>query len=313
MGGMLSSAEVADRAGRLLSGPAGRACVARLAGLGPPRVGLGEPADRLVPDEDLHIGPQAAPWRLLKAIAPVVEAFPDFDGDWRNTSPIAWRVAMPQLLEVAQTLARRQDLAWWWAPVDHTRQVFLRDEPAADRVLQVSWDQDESTWWVTGLYSLLPGTTHGPVGPLPSVEVVCREDAAPRHPHVEAHWPVPDGPVLEITTARDWTDLTARFPRVWAGTGRNSVWTQTMHCDGPWITPDWLTLAGRYSGVHVTLAAWLETAWRPIPVPGGYTVVAGWNPDTTLWLGGAPALHAEHDDARRAHHPWWTRLRRRAR
>jgi hypothetical protein len=37
-------------------------------------------------------------------------------------------------------------------------------------------------------------------------------------------------------------------------------------------------------GVHVTVGGWVTTAHRLLALPGGATLLAGWNPDETVWL-----------------------------
>jgi hypothetical protein len=53
---------------------------------------------------------------------------------------------------------------------------------------------------------------------------------------------------------------------------------------GPWYAPDWGRIAERFSGVHVSVAGLLASAYRPVGILDGRTVLAGWNPDETFWF-----------------------------
>jgi hypothetical protein len=77
---------------------------------------------------------------------------------------------------------------------------------------------------------------------------------------------------------------------------------------GPWLVPDWSRVAQEWDAVHLTVAGYLASATRCIPVPdaadatgtagttgttgtAGSTgrveaasVIGGWGPDVTYWL-----------------------------
>jgi hypothetical protein len=53
---------------------------------------------------------------------------------------------------------------------------------------------------------------------------------------------------------------------------------------GTWVIPDWVAVSQDWDGVHVSLGGYLEAAYRAANAGGGFTLLAGWNPDETLWL-----------------------------
>lgn len=60
---------------------------------------------------------------------------------------------------------------------------------------------------------------------------------------------------------------------------------------GAWFIPDYVAVASDYDAVHLTVAGYLTTAGRALPLDeltaGGTvarTMLAGWNPDETYWL-----------------------------
>ena len=59
---------------------------------------------------------------------------------------------------------------------------------------------------------------------------------------------------------------------------------------------------GDWDGVHLSVAGYLATAGRALPVGKARTLLAGWNPDETYWLtdvltpaGQAQAWHNDSD------------------
>ncbi|GAA2603852.1 hypothetical protein [Streptomyces axinellae] len=89
--------------------------------------------------------------------------------------------------------------------------------------------------------------------------------------------------VAEIRGPQDWQNLVARFPRDVTGT-HDGEWRTWADADGPWYLPDWEAVAAHYDGVHVTIGGFLAACGLSRPVLDGYTVLAGWVPDATLWL-----------------------------
>jgi hypothetical protein len=92
------------------------------------------------------------------------------------------------------------------------------------------------------------------------------------------------GRALEIRTPHDWTSLCRRFP-LEVTASRRHVWFNTTGRDGRWVIPDWERVAKEWDAVHLTVLGYLSGAGRALPVsPGTATVIAGWDPDSTLWL-----------------------------
>jgi len=53
---------------------------------------------------------------------------------------------------------------------------------------------------------------------------------------------------------------------------------------GTWLIPDFTAVAEDYDAVHLSIAGYLATAGRVLPVGDSCTVLAGWDPDQTYWL-----------------------------
>ncbi|MGO3151868.1 MAG: hypothetical protein ACTIJJ_04485 [Galactobacter sp.] len=113
--------------------------------------------------------------------------------------------------------------------------------------------------------------------------------------------------VLEILTAQDWAVLCATHPLpvtksyrgCWAdATGRDSLHPEDG-TDPGWVIPDLAAAAEEYDGIHLTLAAYLACSGTAIPVPpshghtNGAAVIAGWNPDETVWLSDRTVLDTQ--------------------
>jgi hypothetical protein len=48
--------------------------------------------------------------------------------------------------------------------------------------------------------------------------------------------------------------------------------------------PRWPAVARDWDGVHLSVAGYLATAGRALPVGAARTLLGGWNPDETYWL-----------------------------
>ncbi|MFR9803998.1 hypothetical protein ACL02T_17110 [Pseudonocardia sp. RS010] len=99
--------------------------------------------------------------------------------------------------------------------------------------------------------------------------------------------------MYEIDGPAAWVRLVGRYP-LEVSRSRRHDWYRTTGRVGRWFIPDWPAMAGDYDGVHLTVAAYLATAGRALPLDeadgsagdgaDGATVLAGWDPDATIWL-----------------------------
>jgi len=88
--------------------------------------------------------------------------------------------------------------------------------------------------------------------------------------------------VFEVDGPEAWQQLAAAYPRTATATCRHTwAWTGW---DGEWLLPRWPAVANDWDGIHLTVAGYLATAGRPLPVGTARTLLAGWNPDETYWL-----------------------------
>lgn len=96
-----------------------------------------------------------------------------------------------------------------------------------------------------------------------------------------------DSPIYEVNCAEAWARLCAEFP-LDVTASRRYDWYRVTGRDGAWALPDWQAVAREYAGVHLTVGAYLSSATTAIPVVVGgepaASVIAGWNPDWTIWL-----------------------------
>ncbi|WP_235830858.1 hypothetical protein [Arthrobacter cheniae] len=92
------------------------------------------------------------------------------------------------------------------------------------------------------------------------------------------------GRTYEVHTEDDWVSLCREYPLGVTASRRHDWFRCTGH-DGRWVIPDWEKVAERWDAVHLTVLAYLSSANRALQVDAGTsTVLAGWNPDTTIWL-----------------------------
>lgn len=97
-----------------------------------------------------------------------------------------------------------------------------------------------------------------------------------------------EGPssTLEIAAAEDWVQLCREHPLEVTASRRHD-WYRVTGRDCRWVIPDWEQVAQRWNAVHLTVSAYLTAATRALEVEDGIaSVIGGWDPGTTYWLGG---------------------------
>jgi hypothetical protein len=94
--------------------------------------------------------------------------------------------------------------------------------------------------------------------------------------------------VFEVDGAEDWRRLVERAP-LDVTVSRRSTWG-TATGSGPLLLPDWSALADEFDVVHLTVDGYLDAAGVFIPVLGGRTLIAGFDPDAALWLAPRPEV-----------------------
>ncbi|MGM1017196.1 MAG: hypothetical protein ACQEW8_06640 [Actinomycetota bacterium] len=107
------------------------------------------------------------------------------------------------------------------------------------------------------------------------------------------------GRILEIESADDWATLCREYPMEVTASRRHD-WFRVTGRDGGWLIPDWERVAQRWDAVHLTTLGYLSSATKQIDVDGEYTtVIAGWAPDSTIWL---TDVARERDEPRQQWH-----------
>ena len=190
-------------------------------------------------------------------------------------------------------MAGSAPVAWWWESLaGEQRWCGHADEspppgspPDGWAFATVALDEHD-LWWVEPVTGGIPRTTRAIPGSALPVSAPCRDDHARidgARAALGAADLARDARVLEVRGADDWARLVTSHPRRMQRAGAEwSTWTGWA---GTWRQPDWASVAGAWDGVHVTVGAYLEGAYRPLPVGAGMTILAGWNPDETVWLG----------------------------
>ncbi|HWU45235.1 MAG TPA: hypothetical protein VN133_00580 [Humibacter sp.] len=165
----------------------------------------------------------------------------------------------------------------WQVSQTDQEKVALRDRPS-DPTASYS-----GTWWSTPDFGLTATTrslgTLGPAG-LWLVEDGLRWQSATA---TRVQVP-PEARVYEIDGPRALAELCRRHPLDVTASRRHD-WYRTTGRVGRWVIPDWSRIARDVDAVHLTVAGYLSTAGRAVPVDDDVaTVLAGWGPDRTYWL-----------------------------
>lgn len=224
------------------------------------------------------------------------------------------------LERVAAHLAVSPLIDWWWSPPDLTdqwatawnedagslstwRRAVLSAESRHNGRLERRRRPENATggtWWSTPADEVPASTrswpgnrgpgdgghTYGPVG------ACLAEDRWEDDLPTSSFSPPPGARILHISGtdgATVWGALCRDHPCEVTWSYRHD-WYLTTGRDsavaGPWLVPDWTTVAEEWDAVHLTVAGYLAVAGTVVPVSGGdaASVVAGWGPDATYWL-----------------------------
>jgi hypothetical protein len=171
---------------------------------------------------------------------------------------------------------QRPDLSRWRADLLDQEIVAGRDRPADPRA---NWSGD---WWSHPPHGLATSTSSLPDGSPVGLRLV--EDslgwqtAAAHRLEVD-----PAARIHEIDGVEAWAALCREAPLEVTAQKRHD-WYRVTGRAGRWVIPDWSVLAGRFDGVHLTIAGYLAAATTSIEVDDAGSMIAGWGPDTTWWL-----------------------------
>ncbi|WP_200182832.1 hypothetical protein [Tomitella biformata] len=97
------------------------------------------------------------------------------------------------------------------------------------------------------------------------------------------------GRTFEVRSEADWVYLCRDFPLEVTASRRHD-WFRTTGRDGRWVIPDWARVAHEWDAVHLTVMAYLSSATRALQIDADTSsVIAGWDPGSTIWLTDAVA------------------------
>jgi hypothetical protein len=226
------------------------------------------------------------------------------------------------LLPIAEQVLALPDIQWFWQPrrveqwaIDWRSSNGPAPLPKNPRQTLTEWGREEragevraarerprdpranvsGTWW-----SIPHGLLHT-VGQVPAalslVEDALGWEQATTVPVRGA------GRTLEIGTADDWISLCRSFPLEVTASRRHD-WFRVTGRHGRWVIPDWEQVAGEWDAVHLSVLGYLTGATRPLTVDAETaTVIAGWAPDSTIWL--TDVARTTRPDAGRKHATDW--------
>jgi hypothetical protein len=222
-------------------------------------------------------------------------------------------VGADALRPVAQALVASPATRWWSEPVHRHVQRWVgwggvpapaRGEQVAYGVVQATTKENRSeaqaaaempwplsplvrrsgTWWSAPLGAGTVSTTRECFGVLPAVGIGCREEwLGEERVEVWALEVDEDARVYEVRTREDWADLVRAYPREVTASRRHD-WYRWSGREGPWVLPNWPAVANEWDGVHLTVGGYLTTSGVALEAGEGATLLAGWNPDETVWL-----------------------------
>jgi hypothetical protein len=247
---------------------------------------------------------------LLAALVESVETAMYWQEPDDEDLALADQTVRDALLPVSQAVITAPAAGWWSAPAGTARQQYVEwlapagsppsvtgatAELAAWRAGLTGEEQTARTrpkdltaslsghWWSTPVPSQLLSTTRSLPG-IGAVGLALVEDGLgwkearcwPMEPQTGAR-------IYEISRPAEWAELVARYPVDVTNCRRHDWWRATSW-DGHWLIPDFAAVAEDYDAVHVSMAGYLATAGRALPIDDACTVLAGWDPGQTYWL-----------------------------
>ena len=230
-------------------------------------------------------------------------------------------LAKQELRPVAGALVSAPGTRRWWEPVVRGDQRFLEWDdgphpagPAVEQAVRDSMREERAenakglkqrrrrerrgtrigaVWWSAPDFAAQTWTT-GAFGDVPAIALGHFIDTfTPFEETGATVWSLqiaPQARVLEIRAPADWQALVLSFPRDVTGT-HDGEWRYWGGVPGPWRLPAWEQVMEHYDGVHVTIGGYVASCGLALPAGDGYTMLAGWIPDATLWLRDVTAGH----------------------
>ncbi|WP_377466659.1 hypothetical protein [Populibacterium corticicola] len=224
--------------------------------------------------------------QVASALRPLAVAVSPYCPDW-------WVDAMApgqQRVQPANSPSIEYQEAWQaGAGVRQWYSQAIADETAAQTYIPDPAANYTGMWWSTPAHYSVPATTRVLDG-LGPVALWAQEDT--QTPQYAVSYPISlIGPcrVLEITSAHDYARLVEKYPMRMTRS-RFHDWYRVTGSVDEWYIPHWGLIAKDYEAVHLTTAAYLEGATKRIPISGGSTLMAGWSPDVTYWVGNCAVL-----------------------
>ena len=234
----------------------------------------------------------------LTSVPEQVMALPDIQWYWQPRRVGQWAIDWRTSNGPAPPPKNPRQTLTGWGRKERAEEVgAARERPRDPRA---NWS---GTWW-----SVPHGLVHT-VGQVPAALGLVEDSLGWEHATTV---PVRGaGRTLEIGTPDDWVSLCRRFPLDVTASRRHD-WFRATGRHGRWVIPDWEQVAGEWDAAHLSVLGYLSGATHSLQVDAETaTVIAGWAPDSTIWL---TDVARESDGPRQAWHraphgDGWTEVR----
>ena len=190
-----------------------------------------------------------------------------------------------RLRPLARAVLEHPATAWWFAPLDPRRQVWIsHDKGPPDTA---NWQRPNSPPDHWERYAQKPRA-----GPYQYTSTLIEEDTS-LFVAVDAHvgdlnlWSLPfetweisvskDVQVVEVHGPADWNRLCVRYPAAGVSDGPP---------DPHWLVPDWGAAAEDWDGVHLSLGGLLTAEQVRYQSEDGVSMLNFWEAEQTYWLRG---------------------------
>jgi len=138
------------------------------------------------------------------------------------------------------------------------------------------------TWWSTPIGSGVMSST-GSVESVPIGLYMVEDDFDWNSAETWSLSIEPDCRIFDVNCPIDWQELFSSSA-IDVTNSRSDTWNEVVGTKEKWLIPNWKELAEHYDGIHLSLSGYLTLSGRTLSVGDHKTLLAGWNPDETLWL-----------------------------
>lgn len=231
----------------------------------------------LIQRENLPVGQAVRPPLAWELAAQALHTLDPWTG-YQMAALEEVRNRAAHLTDLAQEVLDHPDTAWWSAPMDRYKQVWLGSSRGERRHVDVpeaesrtsQYAQRPERWFFTS-------TSSGQLTALHALIAYQGGDWDPEFPLPQASLRVsPEARIFEINGPRDWHHLCVRYGSTKEINDRQGTTSE--------LVPNWAAVAQDWEGVHLSFGGFLTATFVDQASSAGNSRLWTWESESTLWL-----------------------------